>query len=110
MSVHVRAVTPSSIPPEAPLIACRRAPIPVAALSVRLGVGLLGAAVYVKAHPRSHTSAQAAGSNQAAVTVSPSPTPPPPPPPPTLKATKPVTVSIAKGGFFAWALMDRKTG
>ncbi|WP_051366629.1 hypothetical protein [Hamadaea tsunoensis] len=91
-------------------MASRRAPIAVAALSVLLGVGLLGTAVYAKARPRSNTSAQAAGNGQASVKTSPSPTPPPPPPPPTLKETKQVSVSMAKGGFFAWALMNRKTG
>jgi hypothetical protein len=70
-------------------------------------MAILGTSVYVKINtkPASHVVAEPS------VKSSPTPpAPPPPPPPPTLKAVKPVTVRIAKGDFFAWALMDRTTG
>ncbi|WP_034591543.1 serine hydrolase [Hamadaea tsunoensis] len=78
-----------------------RAPILVAVLSVLLGVGLLGVAVYAKL-----------GSSPLSTLGSPSgpsPSPsPPPPPPPTLKSG-PVSQATPPGGFFAWAFYDRRT-
>lgn len=81
-----------------------RAPMIIAVVSVLLGLGMLAPVLWQKF---SGTPSHANG-NGTSTTPLPEPTPAPPPPP-TLKAG-PVIATPANTKYFAWALMDRKTG
>ncbi|MBB5870746.1 hypothetical protein F4553_004125 [Allocatelliglobosispora scoriae] len=77
----------------------------IAITSVLLGVGMLVPVVWSKL---SASSPSHAGQGRDGL-PEPTPAPPPPPPPPTLKAG-PTIATPTTAKYFAWALMDRKTG